>query len=430
MKAITSRIIGHELVEWKKLKWLQSDDLKEINIDVFEKLKNSLINNNFIQPFNVWKDKKTLWILDGHHRKHAIEELEKEGIKIPAKLPANLIDCKNKKEALKFVLLYSSQYAHTTEEGLRKFLLDNNIFDKNIISEIDLSGFNIDNIFNEENLTDEQLDNIPEIPEISFSKNGDLFVLNGKHRIMCGDSTKKEDVEKLMGGKKADMVFTDPPYGINLDTDFSSMKNKLEFMQSKGIMSGKKYRKVEGDNKDFNTNLIGTIFNNFNYCKEIFLFGADYYAEYLQGKNEGSWIVWDKRLDESADKMYGSCFELCWSKNKHKRWIARVKWAGAFGTEKEPDHKRFHPNQKPINLIKWFFDYYSLINKKYIVDIYLGVGSTLIACEQTDRICYGMEIDPIYIDVILRRYHKLYPQKTIKCLNRKIDFKKLFSKNK
>lgn len=276
------------------------------------------------------------------------------------------------------------------------------------------------------NISEEKLDDVPEPQKDPISKLGDIFLIDGKHRVMCGDSTIKADVGALMAGKRADMVFTDPPYGMFLDTDFSSRKNKLEFMQVKGIKNGKKYRKVEGDNEDFKPELITTVFDNFDYCKEIFLFGADYYSEYLPSKNEGSWVVWDKRLDESADKMYGSCFELCWSKSRHKRLIARIKWAGAFGTEKEPDRKRFHPNQKPVNLIKWFLDYYSLTDKQLIADVYLGVGSTLIASQQTNRICYGMEIDPIYVDVILRRYKKLYPDSKFECLTRKFDFEKLF----
>ena len=282
------------------------------------------------------------------------------------------------------------------------------------------------NLWNDK--TEEQLDDVPEIPKEALSKTGDIFLIDGKHRVMCGDSTLKADVEALMAGKKADMVFTDPPYGMFLDTDFSSMKNNLKFAQEKGVKNGKKYKKVIGDNEDFKPELINTVFNNFGYCKEIFLFGADYYSELIENKNDGSWIVWDKRLEESADKMYGSCFELCYSKTKHKRSIARIKWAAIFGTEQEPDHKRYHPNQKPVILIKWFFEYFSLINKIYVTDLYLGVGSTLIASEQTKRICYGMEIDPIYIDVILTRYKNLYPESKFECLNRKFDFEKLWLK--
>ena len=122
-----------------------------------------------------------------------------------------------------------------------------------------------------------------------------------------------------------------------------------------------------------------------------------------KNKNNGSWIVWDKRLEESADKMYGSCFELCWSKNKHKREIARIKWAGIFGTEKEPEHKRFHPTQKPVELSSWFVKHFSG-EKSLVIDLFLGSGSTIIAAEKTGRICYGMEIDPKYVDVIIKRY--------------------------
>ena len=214
----------------------------------------------------------------------------------------------------------------------------------------------------------------------------------GEHRLLCGDATKKEDVERLMDGEKADMVFTDPPYGMNLDTDYSSMKSKM----FKGKTGGDYHNPIIGDDKQFNPTLV---LNYFDYCKEQFWWGGDYYAEYLPKGN--SWIVWDKRLDDSADKMYGSCFELCWSKSKHKRDIARIKWAGIFGTEKEFDKKRHHPTQKPIDLALWFFDKY---NGNNVVDLFLGSGSTLIACEKTNRKCYGMEIDPHYCDVIVKRW--------------------------
>ena len=189
-----------------------------------------------------------------------------------------------------------------------------------------------------------------------------------------------------------------------IDTDYSDEKSNLKFSTDKSPMHGKKYNKVIGDNEDFNPNLITTIFDNFGYCKEIFTWGADYYAEHLPKKNEGSWVVWDKRLNESADKMYGSTFELCWSKAKHKRMLARIKWAGIFGMSSEHDNKRFHPTQKPVMLVDWFFDYYSLADKKRVVDLYIGSGGTLLSCEKNDKSCYGMELDPHYCDVIVNRY--------------------------
>lgn len=254
------------------------------------------------------------------------------------------------------------------------------------------------------------------LPDEPKSKKGDIYIL-GNHRLMCGDSTKEEDVAKLMNGNKADMVFTDPPYGMNLDTDFSGMKNKLDFAKEKGFTGGKKYE--QGIVDDFNPKMIDLIMSL--DVKEIFLWGADYFAELLPNKNDGSWIVWDKRAngnddiekDYSSDKMYGSCFELCWSKNKHKRDIARVKWASVFGTEQEFDHKRYHPTQKPIKLCEWFIKRYS-DEYNTILDLFGGSGSTLIACEQLNRNCYMMELDEKYVDVIIDRWEKYTGRKAVK----------------
>jgi DNA modification methylase len=86
--------------------------------------------------------------------------------------------------------------------------------------------------------------------------------------------------------------------------------------------------------------------------------------------------------------------------------LARVKWAGIFGTEQEFDRKRHHPTQKPVKLVEWFFDYYSMKDKIIIADIYGGAGGTLIACEKTNRICRMMELDPKYCDVIVQRWQE------------------------
>ena len=226
---------------------------------------------------------------------------------------------------------------------------------------------------------------------------------------MCGDSTKREDVEKLMDGKKADMVYNDPPYGMLLDADFSGMK---------GIGSGNKYDNVIGDHDDFTNDFILKPLEWFNYCKEIFMWGADYYAEILPNKNKGSWIVWDKMqngdgANDKYDKMFGSNFELCWSKKKHKRAIARVLWKGIFGLQKEPGKKRFHPTQKPVELSSWFIKLFSG-EENLIIDLFLGSGSTLIACEKTNRICFGMEIDPKYISIILDRWQEYTGEEAIR----------------
>lgn len=247
-------------------------------------------------------------------------------------------------------------------------------------------------------------DDVPEARPEPKVVRGEVYIL-GNHRLMCGDSTAITDVERLMSGEKADMVFTDPPYGMFLNADYSSMNSKF-----KGSNGGNRYDDVKGDHADFTPELIGTVFASFPDCEEVFLWGADYYSEILPDKNEGSWIVWDKRGDESADKMFGSTFELCWSKSRHKREIARIKWAGIFGMEKEHDKKRCHPTQKPVELVKWFFDRWGNASD-VVADLYGGSGSTLIGCEKTGRKAHVMELDPIYCGVILDRWQKFTGKK-------------------
>ena len=274
-------------------------------------------------------------------------------------------------------------------------------------------GFFADDMPESTTQTDITEDDAPELDEVEpVCKRGQVWKL-GDHRLMCGDSTDAEDVARLMNGEKADMVFTDPPYGMGLDTDYSSMKNHLEISKEINFTGGKKYKSGVVD--DFHPEMIRAIMKI--DADEVFLWGADYYAELLPERNTGSWIVWDKRAngndnvkeDYSSDKMYGSCFELCWSKNKHKRDIARVKWAGVFGLEQEPDKKRIHPTQKPVGLAAWFITRYSGKGAR-ILDLFGGSGSTLIACEQLDRRCFMMELDPHYCDVIIKRWENLTGQ--------------------
>ena len=264
--------------------------------------------------------------------------------------------------------------------------------------DIDLLGFDEDflnGLLDEEpseGLTDD--DAVPELPDEPVTVLGDVWQL-GSHRLMCGDSTSIDSVEKLMDGNKADMVFTDPPYGMFLDTDYTKMPSV-----SKG--GNQKYDAIKGDNEDFDPALINTVFANFDYCKEIFLWGADYYAEHLPNKNNGSWVVWDKRCEEKFDRMIGSGFELCWSKAKHKRMLARINNT-LFGGDPEARNKS-HPTQKPTKLIDWFFEYYSLKDKINVVDLYGGSGTTLLSCEKHDKNCFMLELDEKYCDVIINRW--------------------------
>jgi len=279
------------------------------------------------------------------------------------------------------------------------------------IEMLGLKDFEIEPLDKLEPQTDE--DAVPEIKGEPVTKKGDIWLL-GNHRVMCGDSTMIDDVDKLMKGERADMVFTDPPYGMFLDTDYTSLDGLSPKGESfLGTSGGKKHKKVKGDNEDFNEDFINNIFGVFGYCKEIFLFGADYYSDLLINKNDGAWVVWDKRTNHdndiekalSADRLIGSSFELCWSKAKHKREIARVR-NGIFGVKNESGNsKTIHPTQKPIQLAEWFFEKWGE-SKNTIVDVFLGSGSTLIACEKTNRKCYGMELDEHYCDVIVKRWEE------------------------
>ncbi len=269
--------------------------------------------------------------------------------------------------------------------------------------DLSLTGFTLDEISDlqleiasaEEDKAKEEIeDDVPEVEQNKFNvKRGQVWKL-GNHRIMCGDSTSEADVAKLMNGQKADMVFTDPPYGMNLDTDFSKMNWNGDTGKTSG---GKKYKKVIGDDKEFNPNYI---LNIFNYVDEIFLWGADWYSFNLP--KHGSFFVWDKRLNNDTDHSL-SHFELCWSKQLHRREIIPITWFRFFGLQNEDTNTRIHPNQKPTKLIEWFLTKYSIDNQ-VIVDLFLGSGSTLIACEKTNRICYGMELDEHYCSVIIQRW--------------------------
>ena len=223
---------------------------------------------------------------------------------------------------------------------------------KDELPELDLSAFDFDWGISDDITEEVEEDEAPEVDEVSdpVTKRGDIWQL-GRHRLMCGDSTDKETVEFLMDGKKADMVLSDPPYGMFLDTDFSDIKGSMKSIGRKNHTQGNKYNKVIGDNEDFTPELITTFFENFGYCKEMFLFGADYFAEILPNKNDGSWLVWDKRKESQADAI-GSEFELCWSKSKHKRRMLRHDWFGFLSSQNGADARnRVHPTQKPITYL-------------------------------------------------------------------------------
>ena len=343
-------------------------------------------------------------VVGGHFRLRVLKD-KGEDIEVDVRVPNRKLTDKEERELNIRLNKNTGQFNYE--------LLAN--FDEELLLDTGFESVELDKIFQLD--TDKTEDDFDADAEAEKIKNctvkiGDIYQL-GDHVLMCGDATSKEDVEKLMGGEKADMVFTDPPYGMNLDTDFSAMKSPVKFYKEKKCKAhGNKYCKVINDDKEFDPTFI---MNIFNYCKEQFWFGADYYSDKIIDRKDGSWIVWDKRLEEKLDRHFGSCFELCYSKKKHRREIARIRWAGIFGTEKEPDKSksRIHPTQKPVTLVVWFIEKFSK-RGNIIVDVYGGSGSTLIACEQTNRKCRMMEIDPLYVAVITKRFEDFTGKKAVK----------------
>lgn len=281
------------------------------------------------------------------------------------------------------------------------------------ITELDMIEFGFESFGDDdtEQKKDIEEDEIPDVPDEPTAKLGDIYQL-GRHRLICGDSTDAKVIETLMDGKKADFILSDPPYGMKLDTDFSTIKGSMKSIGKKNHTEGNKYERVIGDNEDFKPELITTFFNNFGYCKEIFLFGADYFAELLPDKNDGSWLVWDKRKESQADAI-GSEFELIWSRTKHKRRMLRHDWFGFLSSQNGADARnRVHPTQKPITLLADILEQWGK-DAQNVVDLYGGSGSTLMACQQLDKTCFICELDPHYIDVIIARWENSTGEKAI-----------------
>jgi DNA modification methylase len=246
--------------------------------------------------------------------------------------------------------------------------------------DLDLTGFSLDEINAltplevEPGLTDE--DAVPEAPEEPTTRLGDVWIL-GKHRLMCGDSTSIDAVEKLMDGQKADMVFTDPPYGMNAVTKSSVLKKNY----GQDILGD--------DNTDAAKDSFLLAFSLYPDAHHVW-WGANYYGSALPDSE--CWIVWDKNNGQSDQT---DC-ELAWT---NFRSVVRQ---FTMASEKR---NRIHPTQKPISLIEWVFDRFK-VPSNFILDLFGGSGSTLIGCEKMGRKAFVMELDPKYCDVIVKRWQE------------------------
>jgi len=384
------------------VRWPRNPKKHDLNV-----LEQSIRRFGFVQPIVV--DQSTKKLVAGHGRLEALVRMKEQG-----GIPPGRIRVDGRTGGWLVPVLRGVQFSNE-REAEAYLVADNRIvelggWDDSLLVdmlremqavEVDLSGtgFSAESIVemisamggDKEVVEDEGPGELSEEPVM---KPGDLWEL-GAHRLICGDSTDPNVVERLMQGERADMVYTDPPYGMRLDTNFKRTDRP----------QGYSYPRVIGDDEDFNPEFLLSVFHD---SREFFIWGADYFHRFLP--EGGSFVVWDKRNDE-LESAVGNDFELCWSRNKHARLVFRHLWSGY--TAREQSETRVHPTQKPIKLASWFFEHWGKSGDT-VADLYAGSGSTLIACEQLGRKCRAVEIDPKYCDVIVNRWEKFTEKKAIK----------------
>jgi DNA modification methylase len=238
-----------------------------------------------------------------------------------------------------------------------------------------------------EGLTDE--DDVPDVPIEPKTKLGDIYIL-GNHRLMCGDSTSIDVVEKLVNKTIIDLCYTDPPYGINEKGDRTARKT--------GLAKNHNFKDFKDDTIDYAVEAYQIVEGVLQVKRQVW-WGANYYCHVLPQSN--NWFVWDKRVEDKMADTQSDC-ELAWVKSKWSSVrIFRHLWKG-FNKDSERNQQRVHPTQKPVALAEWSFDYFKEVNT--VLDLFGGSGSTLIACEKTNRQCFMMEFEPHYCDVIVKRW--------------------------
>ena len=268
--------------------------------------------------------------------------------------------------------------------------------------DLSLTGFNEDELAKllveaVEGQTDP--DDVPEVQETAITVLGDIWTL-GKHRLMCGDSTNIDSIQELIDDAKIDLIHTDPPYGINekCDRDFASRSR---------VANGNKFKQILNDNSIDCAIDAFNIIQTLNIPRQVW-WGANYYSHHVP--QTANWFVWDKRVEEKQKDMNSDC-ELAWVKSK---WasvrIFRHLWKGLI-KESEHGQKRVHPTQKPVALVEWVIDYYKDVET--VLDLFGGSGTTLIGCEKKGCSAYLLELEPIYCDVIIKRWQDFTGKKAI-----------------
>lgn len=245
----------------------------------------------------------------------------------------------------------------------------------------------------------------PNVPEEPITKLGDIWKL-GEHRLICGDSTDVNVIERLLQEEKAQLLLTDPPYGIDIVKQHKvGGGGELHFGKVRGNnwVDSKTYSPIIGDNttdtarEAYHTALL--------YSENQIIFGGNYFTDFLPVSR--CWIVWDKQnTGNFADA------ELAWTSFDQGVKLYHFMWNGLAreGSRTVEGITRVHPTQKPVGMLGEILKDFSKEND-IILDGFGGSGSTLIACEQLNRKCYMAELDPHYCDVIIDRWEKFTGKK-------------------
>lgn len=393
-------------------------DLKEMSREDYEKFRALVIKDGINFAMHVWKEMFPIdddlkafkwWIIDGTGRKRMLTTMrDMDGFTVPP-LPCVEIFAANIDDAKLQILSASSSFHKMTHQGLYEFTQGINLPPANLIKNYSLPHVNLPKYMEEfhvEPKSAEGEDDVPSVPIKADCRLGDLFLL-GSHRLLCGDSTDASQVARLMNGEKADMVFTDPPYGVSYtDSLGRSIQNdeltdeKLQKFLSQAFAAAFSVTLIDAAwfvwhasryQREFESALEET---NIKVRQQII---------WVKGEgHEGTSRISAPAIGRSHFRwLHEPCFYATAGKpfNKGDRTTTTV-W-----TVTRPTTGSIHPTQKPVPLIEIALAN-SCPGNGLVLDPFLGSGSTLIACEKTNRKCYGMEIDPLYCDVILDRWAK------------------------
>ena len=369
--------------------------LKKRSDDDLAKIERSIEQYGFATPFFIWKHEGKNKVLDGHGRLQTLKAMQARG-KVIAELPVVYIDLPNEEAAKNLLLRICSTYGEMTAESVADFLdgLKVNIDD------IKLPDGFLDLNTCVTPLVTHNDDDVPEIKEHANSQYGELYEL-GNSILMCGDSTKEEDVSRLMRGIDADLLLTDPPYNVDYK---GGTKQELKIQNDN--MSDTQFRL-------FLTDCFTVLKNHIKEGAAFYIWHADLEGYNFRGACRDSGLiikqclVWNKNSLVLGRNDYQWKHEPClygWKNGGGHSWYADRKQTTVLNFDR-PTANKEHPTMKPVELFEYLIKN-STKAGDVVLDGFGGSGTTLIACEKNKRKARLVELDPHYCDVIRRRWTK------------------------